>query len=175
MTGRRQMLKRLLAVLLTVSGFLISPLAAQDDTSVRDIIFGRKTFVDDPEILGGFVSISGTLTGDGLAYNNNTVNISCYRDRLECWASKIDQIGLNKIGDLHPPNVFSIGIWTAAEIGADNGIDCPRITITLDRKTQTATWVQGVINGNNDPKDNPCTYPDKQIYKWTIEDPLWTR
>ena len=83
-------MKLTLAVLATVSAFSISLVAARDDTSKGDIIFSRKTFVDNPEILGGFVSISGTLTGDGLAYTNNTINVSCYRDRTECWASKID-------------------------------------------------------------------------------------
>ena len=123
----------------------------------------------------GFVSISGIIAGDGLAYKNNTVNISCCRDRMECWAFKIDQIAFNQIGDLHSSNVFVVKIWNADEVAADNGMNCPRIAITLDRRTQTAIWVQGVINANNDLKDNPCTYPDKQIYKWTIEDPPWTR
>jgi hypothetical protein len=165
------MITRTLAVLLTVSTPSISPLAAQDDTSDQDIIFGKKTFVDNPEILGGYVSISGTLTGDGIAYKNNTVNISCYRDRMECWASKIDQIGFNQVGDLRPPNVFLIRIWNADEVAADNGLNCPRLSITLDRKAKTAIWVQGVSSVNNDREDNSCTYPDKRTYEWTIEDP----
>ena len=168
-------MKLTLAVLATVSAFSISLVAARDDTSKGDIIFSRKTFVDNPEILGGFVSISGTLTGDGLAYTNNTINVSCYRDRTECWASKIDQIGPNQIGSLRPPNWFSIATWNETEIVADNGTDCPKIVVTLDRKSQTAIWMQGVINTNNDAGENPCTYPDMQTYKWTIEDPPWAR
>jgi hypothetical protein len=92
------------------------PVAAQD-TAKGDIIFARKIFVDNPQILGGFVSISGTLTGDGLIYKNNTINIACYKDRTECTASKIDQIGPHQLGDVTK--------WEADEVVADNGIDCP--------------------------------------------------
>jgi hypothetical protein len=169
------MMKTILVVFLIVSAFSISPIAAQGDMGSRDIIFGKKTFVDNPEILGGFVSISGTVTGDGLAYKNNTVNIFCYRDRMECWAVKIDQTGPNQIGSLRAPNLFLIATWNADEVVADNGMNCPRITVILDRKAQTASWIRGVINASDDLGDNPCTYPDKQIYKWTIEDPPWAR
>jgi hypothetical protein len=161
-------MKTTLALLLVA---LSIPSVAAQDVEKGDIIFARKIFVDNPQILGGFVSISGTLTGDGLIYKNNTINIACYKDRAECTASKIDQIGPHQLGDVHAPNFFSVTKWEAEEVVADNGIDCPRIIVTLDRKTQTATWVQGVFNPNTDPGDNPCTYPDKQIYKWTIEDP----
>ena len=161
-------MKTTLALLLIA---LSTPPVAAQDTDKGDIIFARRIFVDNPEILGGFVSISGTLTGDGLIYKNNTVNIACYKDRTECTASKIDQIGPHQLGDVHAPNFFSVTKWEAEEVVADNGIDCPRIIVTLDRKTQTATWVQGVFNPNTDRGDNPCTYTDKQIYKWTIEDP----
>jgi hypothetical protein len=169
--GKRQIITGILALLLTVSSISISPVSAQDDTVDRDILFGRKTFVDNPETMDGFLSISGTIIGDGIAYKNNTVNISCYRDRMECWASKIEQIGLNQLGDLRSPNVLVVKIWTAGEVIADNGIDCPRITVVIDRRAQTGMWVQGVINADRTPENNPCAYPDRQTYDWTIEDP----
>ena len=90
---------------------------------------------------------------------------------MECWSFKIEQIAFNQIGDLHSPNVFLIRKWNGDKVAADNGTNCPRICITLDRKTQTAIWVQGVSNARNDLEDNPCTYPDKQTHEWTIAGP----
>jgi hypothetical protein len=159
-------MKAKLSVLLIMLS--MSQAQAQDDVGVT---FGRKVFVDFP----GGVSISGTLTGDGVLYRNNTYNISCDRDRMECLVSSINQIGPHQIGDLLPPDVLAVTKWDPNEVVADNARDCPRITITLDRKTKTATWVQGALSAHSDFFNEPCTYPDKQIRKWTIEEPLWAK
>ena len=48
---------RTLIVLLTVSALSVSALEAQGDTGDRNIVFGPKIFVDNPDILGGCLDI----------------------------------------------------------------------------------------------------------------------
>jgi hypothetical protein len=64
--------------------------AASDD----DILFAKKNYID----LGAALNISGTLTGNGIGYRNNTVAISCFQDRQECFVPSIEQIGSGQIG-----------------------------------------------------------------------------
>ena len=99
-------------------------------------MFGQKVFADSGQY---GVSVEGTLAGDGLRYKNNTVNVTCYPDRMECWVTRINQAGPNLMGRLGSPDVLRVTKWDANEVVADNARDCPRITITLDRKAQTAT------------------------------------
>jgi|SRR5262245_45116539 len=66
----------------------------KDDT----IIFPMKVFYEHEN--DGRVFISGTLTGPGVGYPNNTYTISCVKDEHECSISHIDQIGTNLIGRL---------------------------------------------------------------------------
>jgi|SRR5215469_6167576 len=54
-----------------------------------DIVFAAKNFVDLPYY--GSVAISGTLTGDGVGYKNNTISI---------YIAYVEQIGPNQIGRL---------------------------------------------------------------------------
>jgi hypothetical protein len=97
-----------------------SPLSTQSSPSTQpprnaseDMIFGIKAFSDNPQNSGGFVSISGTLTGDGVGHKNNTVNVSCYKDRFECLISSIEQIASNQLGSLYPPINYPITKWDA--------------------------------------------------------------
>jgi hypothetical protein len=139
-------------------------------TKSDDMIFGIKSFSDIPQILGGFVSISGTLTGDGVGYENNTITVSCYRDRMECEASSIDQIGSNQLGSLYPPVSYPIIQWdTSEEVaqGVGDLDECTRVTISLEHKTETAVWVVEPINQGR----AACKATENKIYKWTIEDP----
>jgi hypothetical protein len=71
-----------------------------------DIVFAGKTFVDLPDY--GSITISGTLTGDGIGYKNNTIRVSCYKDRRECYIASVEQIGHNQIGSLHGVDIFLI-------------------------------------------------------------------
>jgi hypothetical protein len=69
--------------------------ASRDD----DILFAAKNFADS----GQSVGISGKLTGDSGAYKNNTTVVYCEKDRKECFAYSIEQIGHNHIGRLDYP------------------------------------------------------------------------
>jgi hypothetical protein len=72
-----------------------------------DIVFAPKNFADTDLAVG----ISGTLTGDGLAYKNNTRSIFCIKDRGECLVASIEQIGDHQIGRLDYVYVLPITRW----------------------------------------------------------------
>jgi hypothetical protein len=136
-----------------------------------DIVFAQKLFIDIPNI--GSVAISGTLTGDGVGYKNNTISISCFKDRGECYISSIEQTGPNQISRLHSVDIFPITKWSADEVVAIQDVmDCTRFTIVLERKSQTALYAREPINQTRPG----CLARDKKVYKWTIEDsPGWKK
>jgi hypothetical protein len=136
----------------------------------QDIIFAAKVFYDSAKTKGdGFVYIGGTLTGEGVANKNNTVMIACHNDRKECLFSSVDQIGPNQVGRLGAPDPYAITTWTPDEIVATGyyASDCRKITINLDRKSESVVWVEEPIS---QPRA-ACKNADTKTYKWTIEDP----
>ena len=56
------------------------------ETGEMSIVFAPKNYYESPAI----VTVSGTLTGDGLAYPNNTYSMACFKDRKECWMTSSD-------------------------------------------------------------------------------------
>jgi hypothetical protein len=56
--------------------YLLQNKAAETD----DITFAPKAFFDND----ASINISGTMTGDSLAYPNNTFSIGCYKDQKLC-------------------------------------------------------------------------------------------
>ena len=138
----------------------------------EDMIFGIKVYYDSAEtaIGDGFVTIKGTLAGDGVGYKNNSINVACYKDRGECLVSSIEQISSNQLNSLNGPSIYPITKWDAHEViatGSADAVDCRRVTINLERETQTAVWVEEPINQSR----AACKDADTKIYKWTIEDP----
>jgi hypothetical protein len=137
-----------------------------------DIVFAGKLFTDLPDY--GSIAISGTLTGDGIGYKNNTISISCYKDRRECYIAHVEQIGSNQIGRMQEVDFFPIMKWNADEVVAVEDItelNCARTTIVVDRKSKTAQYVREPVN-----KTRPrcLKFPDPKVYKWTVEDsPGW--
>jgi hypothetical protein len=138
-------------------------------TGEADLTFAPKNFAD----FGGYaVGISGTLTGDGVAYKNNTYAIYCLKERMECWISSIEQIGEQQIGRMDYPYSYPVTTWNAQEVIVDEMGSCARITITITRTQQTALWVQQPINQTR-PE---CKNSDTKTYKWSIENsPGWKR
>jgi hypothetical protein len=53
------------------------------------IVFAQKSYFENE----GAVLVSGTMTGPGLAYPNNTYAIGCYREHKECWLTYVQAIG----------------------------------------------------------------------------------
>src|SRR5262249_50476738 len=115
-------------------------------------------------------SMGADQTGDDVPYKNNTVVVDCYRDRRECLTYSIEQIAPNQVGRLHGAIIFPITAWNAFEVIATEDasvLDCRKTTITLERKRQSAVWVEEPINQARAACKNSTT----KIYKWTIEDP----
>ena len=138
------------------------------------IIFASKTFFDSAQTTGdGYVYVAGTLTGEGLAYENNTTAIACYKERMECISYGVNQIGPNQIGRLDSPRAFSITKWDVSEIvAAGNRLpgDCHQETISIVRQSQLAVWIVEPIN----QASAACKDADTRLRKWTIEDaPFW--
>jgi hypothetical protein len=142
--------------------------SAEDD----DLIFAPKNFADFGDSV---VGISGTLTGDGIGYKNNTYAIACYKERRACFISSIEQIGARQIGRMDYPYSYPIVKWDAYEVIAaeePSMFGCNKATITTVRKRETALWVREPINQTR-PE---CKDSDTRFYKWTIEDSLgWKR
>jgi hypothetical protein len=151
-----------IAVVVGAVALLGSAARAADD----DIVFAPKNYADFGELT---VGISGTLTGDGIGYKNNTRAIFCIKDRMECWVSSVEQIGDKQIGRIDYPYFYPVTKWTAQEVIAEEEsafFHCSKTTITISRRQQTALWVQQPINQTR-PE---CKDSDMRIYKWTIED-----
>jgi hypothetical protein len=155
-----------------VSWLLIRHPPHREFASDEDIAFDRKVYFDSGET----VSISGTLSGAGLGYKNNTTNITCSKDRGECLITRIEQIGPHQIGRVDSPDTYKITKWDNFEIVSvdDSGLPtpCAKITVSVERKSETALWVREPINQAH----AFCKNADTKIYKWTIEDSLfWQR
>jgi hypothetical protein len=140
----------------------------------QQIMFAAKSFYDSAQTTGeGFVYISGTLSGDGVAYKNNTVAISCYKDRMECLINSIEQIGPNQLSRLADPISYPITKWDSYEIvatGLVTSMSCRKDTISIVRKSESVVWVEEPVNQSS----AVCKNADTRILKWTIEDsPGW--
>ena len=161
---------------LVVSTVLLRSLWVTSDEP-SDVIFDNKVFYDTGQtaVGDGVVSISGTLTGEGVGNKNNTVTVTCYQDRMECLAYSIAQIGPNQLGKLDVPGIFPITKWDNYEIVAVESGDtvaCRKATVSIERKTETAVWVEDPINQTQPA----CKETHTKIYRWTIEDPpFWKR
>jgi hypothetical protein len=140
------------------------------------LVFAEKNFYDskmDGEF--GYVGISGTLTGKGMGYANNTYAVSCIRTYKACFVSYVQQIGHEQIGRMENPSPYPIVKWSDYEVIAQeesNLFGCVRVTMTIDRKRETLLWVEEPINQTKPS----CKDADTTIRKYTIEDsPGWKR
>jgi hypothetical protein len=143
----------------------------------QEIVFAKKSFWDHkPAVIGeGYVSFSGTVTGAGVGYPNNTYSYTCFEDRKECWSSYIEQIGGNQIGRMDAPTPHPIVRWTPNEIVAideASASTCVKLTMTIDRRREQVLLLQEPVN-----QTKPiCKDADTKTYKWTIEDsPGWQK
>jgi hypothetical protein len=151
-------------------GILIYFQERNKDTGDMTIIFAPKNYYDSEQL----VAISGTLTGPGMAYPNNTYSIACFQDRKECWMTYVDAIGGQQVGRMDAPSEYDIRSWTKNEIVAayDGAFGCFKTTITISRATEQLLWVEEPVN-----QTKPfCKDAENKIRKFSIEDsPGWKR
>jgi len=140
------------------------------------IVFAPKNSYDSKQS-GKFgpVAISGTLTGNGLGYPNNTYAVSCSKEWKACFIAYVEQIGHNQIGRIQNPYSYPIVKWNDYEVIAQEEpslFGCFRVTITIDRKSEALLWLEEPINQT---KPN-CKNAGTNIRKFSIEDsPAWRR
>jgi hypothetical protein len=152
------------------AGGIIYLQAQNKDTGEMSIVFAQKNYYDSTEL----VAVSGTLTGDGMAYPNNTYSIACFQGRKECWMTSVQAIGGQQIGRMDAPYEYEIRKWSAYEVvaGDDGDFGCIKTTITIDRKSQQVLWVEEPVNQTK----VMCAKADNKIRKYTIENsPGWTK
>ena len=132
----------------------------------EDIVFPTKTFLGTKAA----VAAKGTLTADWMAYKNNTYSILCVRD--ECIVANVEQIGPRQLSSVDGPVTYPVKQWTEdGQVVAEDDALCSRITITLDRRTETVLWVETPINQTA----IACKNADNTIRKATLEASLYWR
>jgi len=156
--------------LLIGAGAMIYLQERNNDTSEMAIVFAQKLYYDTADV----VTVSGTLTGEGLGYPNNTYSIGCFKDRKECWMTSVQAIGGLQIGRMDSPYAYDVRKWSAYEVvaGDDGTFGCSKTTITIDRKSQQVLWVEEPVNQTQ----VMCAKSENKIRKYTIENsPGWTK
>jgi hypothetical protein len=133
----------------------------------NDIMFAPKNFTANDE----FVGVSGTLSGDDLAYPNNTYAFSCTKQNQQCWVSSIEQIGPKLIGRMDNPYPMDITKWSVNEVVASIDGTCSRTTIVITRNKESLLWVEEPIN----QAQSYCAKSSKQVRKLTLGDSLGYR
>jgi hypothetical protein len=152
------------------AGSLIYLQERNKDTGEMSIVFAPKNYYENEAL----VAVSGTLTGDGMAYPNNTYSIACFKDRKECWLTSVNAIGGQQIGRMDAPYEYEIRKWSPYEVvaGGDGTFGCSKTTITIDRKSKEVLWVEEPVNQTQ----VMCAKSENKIRKYTIENsPGWTK
>jgi hypothetical protein len=156
-------------ILAALLAWLVAPqftLHAQTTRYDEDIVFPIKIFIGTK----AYVAAKGTITADWVGYKNNTYSIFCLRD--ECIVANVEQIGHNQVSSIDGPTTYPVKEWTEdGQVVAQDDAFCSRITITLDRKTETVLWVETPINQTA----IACKNADNTIRKATLENSLYWR
>jgi hypothetical protein len=137
-----------------------------------DLMFAEKNFFEFQDMS---VYISGTLTGEGLGYPNNTYAISCIHDKGDCWIASVEQIGPKHVGRMDNPYSIPITKWDKNEIVASEEpsmFACVRTILTINRFSKEALLVYMPVNQTKPD----CAKSESKIRKYTIEDSIgWKR
>jgi hypothetical protein len=142
------------------------------DTGEMSIVFAQKSYYETPAV----VTISGTLTGEGLGYPNNTYSIACFQDRKECWMTSVEAIGGLQIARMDSPYAYDIRKWSPYEViaGDDGTFGCFKTTITIDRQSQQVLWVEEPVNQTQvmcAKSENKIRIYDRELAR--LEEDIW--
>jgi hypothetical protein len=156
-------------ILIGVLAWQVAPQFTQHAQTTRydeDIVFPTKMFLGTK----AYVAAKGTITADWVGYKNNTYSILCFRE--ECIVANVEQIGHNQLSSIDGPTTYPVKQWSEdGQIVAQDDALCSRITITLDRLTETVLWVETPINQTA----IACKNADNTIRKATLETSLYWR
>lgn len=118
----------------------------------------------------GDVYVSGTLTGEGVVFENNSTVVYCRHDPMECVTYYTGSTSPNSVARLDAPSYYPVTTWRDDEVVAAVVGECFKETISILRKTKTVAtvvWVREPINQSS----AYCKDWDTRLLKWTIEDP----
>jgi hypothetical protein len=149
--------------------WLVAPqfLRASDQPRAdQDIVFPTKLFLGTK----AWVAAKGTLSTDWMAYKNNTISILSIPRSAS--VASVNQIGPKQVGAMDRPTVCPLKRRTEDDdVVAEDHTLCSRMTITLDRKTESALWVETPINQTT----LACKNADHSVCKATLETSLFWR
>jgi hypothetical protein len=161
----------------TVTSFIFlyynTDLFNKDKKSIMDdIIFDTKSVVLIPHPNNNSIlTASGTWTGEGIGYKNNTNRIICYQKDMICTIQSVEQIGEKQISSIAYPTQYSISKWDSDTIisSIDDKINCHKSTISILQKIKMIILTDEYFEYDNDQ----CKSADRKSYKWTLEDSLF--
>jgi hypothetical protein len=140
--------------------------ATPDVKPDENIVFPIKVFSGTK----AYVAAKGTLVADWMAWKNNTYSILCVPE--ECIVASIDQIARDQTSSIDGPVTYPVKRWTEdADVVAEDDALCSRITITLDRRSQSVLGVETPINQTA----LSCKNSDTNVRKDTLEASLYWR
>jgi hypothetical protein len=131
-----------LALLIALSSVLQRPTARGGEAEQPGdcpVIFQQRSFLDS----GDFVYITGTVTGDAVAFKYNTTAISCFKGDNECLVNSMESIGrfgnTCQMSRLDLPQYYKVEQWTDQKIVATVNTRCGSSkTYVIDRQSKTA-------------------------------------
>jgi len=160
--------------ILILSYYNFSKIEKNKQIEKDDIVFGLKVFTISGNQNDKIFTATGTWTGDGIGYKNNTNRIICYQKEYVCTLQSVEQIGEKQISSIDYPIYFDVIKWDNDIILASiqSEIGCRKSSITILPKLGTAVQSSEFYEFN---KEN-CKTADRKSYKWTLEDSLfWQR
>jgi len=161
---------KFIAACMMMASIISLPSAAGD---LPQVLFGMMIFSDT----GTAVHVEGTIAGDGVAYKNNSLSLTCYRDTQTCLSVSINSLGL-QVFSIGPPAEIPIQVWSADRIVADLSLPCgPPPAEDLKEQRQTTSSTTWLIDRHRQSAElvvHECLTP--KTYHWTIEDPpFWKK
>jgi len=176
-------------VALIIKGFACAPtrwfviIAIMLGAAVTPALADKRIVFDTIKAFYGgdvWLYVSGTLTGDGVRYPNNSISVTCHKAGTnldwpgKCLAVEVHQIGDNQIGRIDAPEVYLVARWSDYEVVATDDPErlhrCRITIISINRQTKSVTWIEQP-NPQADPVD--CKDAVTRRFRWTIEGWRW--
>lgn len=166
------MIKLLIAAAVMVGSLptTFNPVMAEDQ--LPPILFGIKTFVD----VRTTVHVEGTLTGEGVAYKENRVALTCYEETRQCLKAEVATTG-RQVMSIGLIDILETQVFSSDKIIADYGGPCgvpPNDTLKSEWQGSTSsTWIIDRKRETAELIHRSCL--GSKTYHWTIEDPEWQK
>lgn len=100
---------------------------------------------------GQFISVTGTLKGEGVGYRVNTWKIHCFAGQESCQVASVEEIGPEQLGDIHI-EYMKISSWNDKTITLDSDdlSSCGHQILVLNRVAKVVTFTSSAQNFDKD-------------------------